>query len=339
MSRFTKWLSLLLLFLLLGGLAARVPGYGALDGVSFHVGQLLVDVIDPLVVLLAIGAALRAGGLRGAKRGASFLLRGVAVQREQASSRTPESDHVAASRSLAAAGRGLLWGACALNSIYVASFYLSAPSSAGLLNSARLDYVKFGAILAVTLGAFILIPSAEASAELSVRHASRARPLSRAADALATLGLFGCALTALLSILMYRAPVIGAAGSERTFILPSSDGIDVPFAIWSLVTVPVVASLAFFFAARTATRAGSRASDWNRFAGMSLGAGVLVATLVELAGLRLIANTGGQGNPAELASLAGRMLVPVAVGALIGVGAQLLPAAAARSRPAPERSS
>ena len=63
----------------------------------------------------------------------------------------------------------------------------------------------------------------------------------------------------------------------------------------------------------------------GRLARRSLAAGVLVATLVELGGLRHLANAGGSGNPAELAELAGRMLVPAAVGVLGAVGACFSP--------------
>ena len=66
---------------------------------------------------------------------------------------------------------------------------------------------------------------------------------------------------------------------------------------------------------------------------MSLAAGVVVAALIQIAGMSYIASTGGQGNPAELASLVGRMLVPVAAGIIVGACARLLPAAVGRSRP------
>ena len=59
---------------------------------------------------------------------------------------------------------------------------------------------------------------------------------------------------------------------------------------------------------------------------MSLAAGVLVAILVEMAGLSYISRTGGQGNPAELQLLVGRMLVPVVAGVVIATCIRVLPA-------------
>lgn len=66
--------------MLLAWLPEDVPGFGAPgeDELSFSIGELLLDIVDPPVVVLAIGAALSAGRWRGVRGAASFLVRGTA---------------------------------------------------------------------------------------------------------------------------------------------------------------------------------------------------------------------------------------------------------------------
>jgi len=319
--RALRWPALFLLLVLLGWWPTHVPGYVPSAQVArFNPGQALATLFDPLVVLIAVGAALLAGGLGGARTGLAFLVRG---ERAPGTLPTP-----AASRFLAAAGRGLLWGTCALNLLYLVSFLVD-PRSGGLLASPhRIEQVKFGALLSVILGALVLLPAAEAARSgppVGARSPLRAR-WARAGDALATLGLFLGSLTLLLYVLDYRLPVAGAPGGS-TFLRPSLDGIDAGFALGSLAATLGVVGLAWLGAPRRAA-----APDGTRalYAGLGAGlaAGVLVAGGVELAGLNHIAASGGQGNPDELRALAGRMCVALACGLLIGLGAWLRPALA-----------
>ena len=107
-----SWFPLLLV--LVTWLIARVPGYTAFadDDTSFTLGKFLRDVVDPLALLIALGAALLCGRWRGLRAGARFL---VGVE-------GTESESLAAGKFLAAGARGLLWAAFCLNSIYVISF-------------------------------------------------------------------------------------------------------------------------------------------------------------------------------------------------------------------------
>jgi len=333
MTRLARWPSLLLLLVLLYWIPGNIPGsdLGSSDDSSASsVLDLVTKTIDPILILVAVAATLLVGRWRGTLRGTSFLVRG-----GEKWSAMGESDYLAASRSLAAAGRGLLWGACILNSIYVISFYWPAgPTTYGFLGDpVRYNYVKFGALLAITLGALILIPSAQVALELSGRHVSRAARIARALDVVAIMGLFCCILTVLLSIFVFRHAVIGAPGSGQAYVLPSTDGIDLSFVLWSCAVVPSVTLLAFFATYRPAvmpiasdSARGVSGELAGRFARASIASGVLVATLIEFAGLNAIARTGGQGNETLLQSLVGRMLVVTAIGILVGVGVRLWPA-------------
>lgn len=299
-----RYTSLVLLFLCLLALPAHVPGHAASGELEprIRLVNLLVDVLDPLVLLIAVAAPFLAGGWRGVKAGARFLARGGSVD-------------PAGSRSLAAAGRGLLWGSLGLNLVYVLSYYWPAgPGEAGLLGDfERLNYARYSSILAVTFGSFLLIPSAEAAAVLAGGRPSR---VARVLDLLAPVGLLASALAVLLSVFVPRAPLPGEPDSA--FVLPSARGLDPAFVAWSLVVVAVLATLALFATGRVGRPLAAR------LAATSLAAGVLVATFVELVGMNRLASRGGQGDTSELQELAGQMLVPFAVGLLaalcVGLG-------------------
>jgi len=299
-----------LLLVLVTWLIARVPGYTGFadDDTSFTLGKFLRDVVDPLALLIAVGAALLCGRWRGLRAGARFL---VGIE-------GTESESLAAGKFLAAGARGLLWGAFCLNATYVISFYWPREPgiSTGLL-AGRTWYVAYGAFLATTLGCLVLLPCAERAVELSAQPASKATRVARATDALALLGLFALTLVLLLSVFLYRFAVIGEEDSGQAWFPPSLDRIDLPFVLWSLLLVFALPWGALF--ATSGPRALIAHDLRGRLARMSLAAGVLVAMVVEAAGLRYISRTGGQGNPAEVQDLAGRMLVPVGVGIVTAI--------------------
>jgi hypothetical protein len=323
MKHLLRPLWFVLLLALATWLIKRVPGYAELDdSTSFQIGKLLRDAADPLALLLAAGAALVFGGWRGVRAGALFLV----------GAEGTESESLAASKSLAAGARGLLWGAFLLNSIYVISFYWPEEpwESAGLLAGARRSYVSCGAFLATTLGCLVLLPCAERAAELSGRPDSKATRVARATDVLALLGLFVWTWVLLLSVFVYRV-VLGGESSGLSLMPPALDRIDLPFVLWSGGVVFVLPWIALL--ATHGPRALIRSRDLlGHLARMSLAAGVLVATLVEVAGLQSIAHRGGQGNPAELQALVGRMLVPVVLGIAGAACMRVLPALSTKGK-------
>jgi len=175
MTRFLGLPWLVVLAVLVVWLVDRVPGYRhpVSDGAeSIHLVKLVLDVTDPLVLLAAVGAAVILGGWRGILAGASFLVGATGAERAPVSEPDVASRYHAASRGLGAGARGLLWGAFALNAVYLVSFYWPEPpwKSVGLLTEyARIGYVKCGALVAVVAGCLVLLPSAERAAGLSGR--------------------------------------------------------------------------------------------------------------------------------------------------------------------------
>jgi len=324
MSRVARWISLLAVFVVVGLAGAYVPGFGgpAEEGHASDVvlGELVRQLVDPLVLAVALVAALIAGRWRGL-RAAGQLLWGRTATIEA-------RDYRSVSRLLAAAGRGLLWGSFVANTAYVVCFYLVI---AGVLETGptqRLDYVKAGALVVVPFGALLLLPLARAAGHAAGVEPSRA---ARTFDLVAVLGLMACTLITLLSLFVYRHPVIGQPGTGRTHVWPTAEGLDASFVLWSIALVAIISALAF--APTFRSTAPERGRAWMR---TCLFVGVFVATLVEVAGLNEIARTGGQGDPSTLQSLAGRMLFVIAVAIVIGGVARAVPAIV-RSRGSDER--
>lgn len=302
------------------------------------VGALVAQVSDVRLFLFALLAML-AVGRTGAIRAAIRLVRGSRGDEQEAGERTAD-DRRAVGSMLAAGARGLLWGTFLWSTILVVSFYWPHPpeESTGLLgNFHNLAIVKSGALPAIVLGCFALLLGAERTAPLS-----SATKVARAIDGVSLLGLFACSWSAITMILVYRAAPLRGDGIRDLFLAPTLAGVDATFVAWSTVVVLLLPWLALapYFGPPSWLHAFRLPRDpeahalLGRVGRMSLAAGVLVAVLVQAAGLHHIARTGGNGNPAELQPLAGEMLVPLAVGALLYVITWFRPAPEAQPHPA-----
>ena len=310
MTYATKYVAWFFLVILLAWAVLRVPdhGFGREGENSFSFVLLVSDTTDPNCMLFGF-LGLWIAGWRGAR---DAVLRFV---RRDAS----RIDHARASRALSGAGRGLLWSACLLGILYVASFYwtdFDHETSLGFADGPeRLVYARYVGLVAIPLSALLLIPAAEA---VQARAGKRPSFVLRTVDGLALIGVLGSALAVLLMLFVKRAPVIGHPNTGLDYVLPSADGVTMPFILWSLAVILAIVGL-------TSVSLLPDGLATARLSATSVAAGVLVALLVEVAGFQYIATHGGQGNPAELRSLAGRMLVPAAIGALLGLFAKLAP--------------
>ena len=339
MNRLSCPLGPVLLLALVGALATWVPGTPAAEeeaASSFSLVQFVKSTLDPLPLLVALGAAIAIGRMRGLRTGVGLLL-----GRGRARGQDAIAGHQAAWRTLSAAARGYLWTALVLNALCLVTFYWPAPpqESTGLFGQTRLDRVLYGGLLTFPLGVLWLLPWAERARALGGRkHSGRSR-LAVGVDALAILGLFAMSWIVLLSVLPYRVSAHGADGLGRVWVAPSLSAVDGTFALWCLVAVAGLTALAYLPVVGVrglVSGLGQGDGDSDLTTGplgrTILGAGGLVAVLVATTGMNALA--GMEASETALQQIAGRMLIPAAVAAALAATALILPTARkAQSRP------
>ena len=344
MKRFSRLPWLVVLVLLVFALLQHVPGQSvpdAYDAPALSLPKLVVDIVDPLVLLSGLLVALLIGRWRGTRAASLFLLGRPGVADAAETNSTGRFRYRDASKTLAAGARGLLWGGFLMNASYLASCYWMKPPGL-LVDRARLAYLRAGTIPVVLLACLVLLPAAERAVELSRRSDAGASRGARAVDAFAAIGLLACSLAVILSLFVYRA------GFWEDLLAPTWGSIDASFVLWSAGMTIVLAWVALYPTVgvrewREAFRKPGRRRSrvlLDRLGRSSLAAGVLLAVVVQLAGTHRIASSGGNANPAELQPLAGGMLVPavagVVVAALLVFGPPLWGRRPAAGGPAPD---
>jgi len=175
---------------------------------------------------------------------------------------------------------------------------------------------QVGPLFVLPLGVLLLLACATASGATDLMGGRVGRRL----DQLASAGLFGCALTLYVSVFVAQAARIGAPDSAVHFVGPSAAGIDLGFVAWSLAAVAALLALAVASVRAQAPPSGRRGIK-ERVERLALPCGVLVAIVVQALGMNAISSTGGQAGAADSSVLAGRMLVPFAIGLCVAFAA------------------
>ncbi len=340
------WLALIAVIALwsitsVGGLIAERPiGTGA--DTNFTLVALVADLLDPLAFTLALACALLAGRWTGLRMAFLFLL-GL-MGDESAPARDPRraANFLAASRSLAAGARGLLWGSFLLSAFHITALlwpeFLAAPAEF-MTSLDRLSFVGAGALFAVIVGVLVLLPSAARARSLAGVSPSDTTKRMGRLDVFVLCGHFACLMVLLLEVFFLRYRLVAEPGPrvDFNFFLPTLGGVNWQLVAWSLLFMVLLPWLALIPTAGVSAvpaallgreNMSGRENSFSRglmgqYRIMLIACGLLAAVIVELAGINSISTSGGNADPRHIQRLTGQMLVPFVIGLLLAGGTML----------------
>ncbi len=303
----------------LGLESATGPEAAAANDDSISIGGFLKDTVNPWVFALAFVAAWIFGRAKGVASGVRFIFGVLGREQIPVGDGEKAERFLSASRALAAAGRGLLWGSVLLGVYYVSGLpWTSSRGDMDVASARHLRYVMSSGLLILVIGPLYLLPLAKRARVLSQAHlkhpSDQGSPALDVVDLLMSVALLG--LSFLPVITAFQARIVGSEETPSYYTIhwPVIEGVSPQLVVWSFAFVVLFAGLALL----PNLGAGQRSRTWRQYGNLAFTSGTLGVLIVFSSGLKTwFMNGGGQADYQRLRLLTGESLTPLFVGILI----------------------